>query len=57
MDPALGADELAPPYGSFSRQINVFRLDVPPTSGMVHSGSDSASLVSESALCLKAGRA
>lgn len=38
LDPALGADELAPPYGSFSWQINVFRLDVPPTSGMVHSG-------------------
>lgn len=45
------------PTGLSPRWVNVFRLDVPPASGPVHSGSDSASLVSESALCLKEGRA
>ena len=57
LDPALGADELALPHGSFSPRINVFHLDVPPASGPVHFGSNSASLVSELALCLKGERA
>ncbi|CAI9158147.1 unnamed protein product [Rangifer tarandus platyrhynchus] len=45
------------PTGLSPWRVNVFRLDVPPTSGPVYSGSDSASPVSESALCLKEGRA
>ena len=45
------------PTGLSPRRVNVFCLDVLPASGLVYSGSDSASPVSESAPCLKEGRA